>query len=64
MDSKDINDNNKEEDLGKDSSLDVSGSLIIKSEKNSIRNYMIGKLQVSGIYNKTYTPTGSNYQST
>ena len=25
---------------------------------------MIGKLQISGSYNQTYTPTGSNYQST
>jgi hypothetical protein len=49
---------------GVSASIDVSGSLIIKSEKNSIRNYMINKLQISGSYNQTYTPTGSNYQST
>lgn len=46
------------------SSLDVSGSLIIKSQKNSIRNYMIGKLQVSGSYNTSYLPSGSRYEST
>jgi hypothetical protein len=49
---------------GISASIDVSGSLIIKSEKDSIRNYMITKLQQSGSYNQTYTPTGSNYQST
>lgn len=49
---------------GVSSSIDVSGSLIIKSEKNSIRNYMINKLQISGSYNQSYTPTGSRYQST
>ena len=49
---------------GVSASIDISGSLIIKSEKDSIRNYMITKLQESGSYNQTYTPTGSNYQST
>jgi hypothetical protein len=45
-------------------SLDVNGSLIIKAQKNSIRNYMIGKLQVSGSYNTSYLPSGSRYEST
>ena len=46
------------------SSIDVPGSLIIKSEKNSIRNYMIGELQVSGSYNTSYLPSGSRYTAT
>jgi hypothetical protein len=46
------------------SSIDVSGSLIIKSQKNSITNYMIGQLQVSGSYNSSYLPSGSRYTST
>ena len=49
---------------GVSSSIDVPGSLIIKSEKNSIRNYMIGKLQVSGSYNASYLPSGSRYTAT
>jgi len=46
------------------SSVDQAGSVIIKTEKSSIQNYMIGKLQVSGSYNQSYTPTGSRYTST
>jgi len=45
-------------------SLDVNGSLIIKAQKNSIRNYMIDKLQISGSYNTSYLPSGSRYEST
>ena len=46
------------------SSVDPIGSFIIKSEKNSIQYYMIGKLQVSGSYNVTYLPTGTRYAAT
>jgi hypothetical protein len=46
------------------SSIDQAGSVIIKTEKDSIRNYMIGKLQVSGSYNTTYLPSGTRYTST
>lgn len=49
---------------GVSSSIDANGSLIIKSQKNSIRNYMIGNLQVSGSYNASYLPSGSRYTST
>jgi len=45
-------------------SVDVAGSLLIRSNKDNIRNYMFSKLQVSGSYNTTYLPSGSNYQST
>lgn len=50
--------------LGVSSSIDVPGSLIIKSQKNSITNYMIGELQVSGSYNTSYLPSGSRYTAT
>jgi hypothetical protein len=49
---------------GVSSSIDANGSLIIKSQKDSIRNYMIGNLQVSGSYNASYLPSGSRYTST
>ena len=44
--------------------INSDDSLLIRANKDNIRNYMIGKLQVSGSYNETYTPTGSRYQST
>ena len=44
---------------------DVTGSLLIKNNKNNIRNYMMSKLQQSGSYNVQYNDTGSSiYQST
>ena len=44
---------------------DVTGSLLIKNNKNNIRNYMMSKLQISGSYNVQYNDTGSSiYQST
>ena len=46
------------------SSIDVDGALIIRSEKDSIRNYMITKLQQSGSYNTSYLPSGSRYEAT
>jgi hypothetical protein len=47
------------------SSIDITGSLIIKSQKASIQNYMINKLVLSGSYNTTYiSGSGSNYEST
>jgi hypothetical protein len=46
------------------SSIDVNGALIIRSEKDSIRNYMITKLQQSGSYNTSYLPSGSRYEAT
>jgi hypothetical protein len=49
---------------GVNSSIDANGSLIIKSQKESIKTYMIGKLQVSGSYNTTYLPSGTRYTST
>jgi len=49
---------------GVSSSIDANGSLIIKSQKESIKTYMIGKLQVSGSYNASYLPSGSRYTST
>ena len=46
-------------------SIDVSGSLLIKSEKTNIQNYMINKLVSSGSYNSTYiSGSGSNYAGT
>lgn len=45
--------------------IDVTGSLLIKNNKNNIRNYMITKLQQSGSYNSEYSNTGSTiYTST
>ena len=50
---------------GVTSTIDTVGSLLIKSEKNNIRNYMISKLQSSGSYNQSYNnPSSSIYQST
>jgi len=46
------------------SSIDINGGLIIRSEKDSIRNYMITKLQESGSYNTSYLPGGSRYEAT
>lgn len=46
------------------SSIDINGSLIIRSEKTSIQNYMITKLQESGSYNTSYLPSGSRYEAT
>jgi hypothetical protein len=46
-------------------SIDTSASLSISSEKTSIRNYMVAKLQSSGSYNQYYNnPTSSIYLST
>ena len=46
-------------------SIDVSGSLLIKSEKANIQTYMINKLVASGSYNSTYVSgSGSRYAST
>lgn len=46
-------------------SIDVSGSLLIKSEKSNIQTYMINKLVASGSYNTTYiSGSGSRYSST
>lgn len=46
------------------SSIDINGALIIRSEKTSIQNYMITKLQQSGSYNTSYLPSGSRYEAT
>jgi hypothetical protein len=47
------------------SSIDVSGSLIIRSQKTNIQNYMINKLVLSGSYNTSYiSGSGANYEST
>jgi hypothetical protein len=45
-------------------SIDVDGSLLIKSEKTNIQTYMINKLALSGSYNSTYASGGSRYDST
>jgi hypothetical protein len=45
-------------------SIDVDGSLLIKSEKTNIQTYMINKLALSGSYNSTYLSGGSRYDST
>jgi hypothetical protein len=51
--------------LAVSASIDVSGSLLIKSEKTNIQNYMINKLVLSGSYNYTYiSGSGSNYAGT
>ena len=51
--------------LSVSSSIDVSGSLLIKAEKANIQSYMISKLVLSGSYNYTYiSGSGSNYAST
>ncbi len=50
---------------GVTTTIDANASLLIKSQKNSIRNYMISKLQVSGSYNEHYNNTTSSiYLST
>jgi hypothetical protein len=50
---------------GVTTNIDVTGSLLIKNNKNNIRNYMIAKLQQSGSYNVEYNNTGSSiYNST
>jgi len=50
---------------GVTTNIDVTGSLLIKNNKNNIRNYMIMKLQQSGSYNVEYNNTGSSiYNST
>jgi len=51
--------------LAVSSSIDISGSLLVKSEKTNIQNYMINKLVLSGSYNYTYiSGSGTNYAST
>ena len=45
-------------------SIDTVGSSLIKSNKTSIQNYMIGKLQVSGAYAPSYEASGSRYAAT
>jgi len=45
-------------------SVDTVGSALLLSNKNSIRNYMISKLAVSGAFAPTYEISGSNYAST
>ena len=50
---------------GVTTTIDISGSLSIKSEKNNIRNYMISKLRLSGSYKQSYNNTTSSiYLST
>ncbi len=50
---------------GVTTTIDANASLLIKSQKNSIRSYMISKLQVSGSYNEHYNNTTSSiYLST
>lgn len=50
---------------GVTTNIDITGSLLIKNNKNNIRNYMITKLQQSGSYNVEYSNTGSSiYNST
>jgi len=47
------------------SSVDVSGSAIIKANKSNIQNYMIDQLKISGSYAASYMDTGSSiYLST
>lgn len=47
------------------SSMDTSGSAVIKTKKTDIQNYMMQKLQVSGSYATSYLDTGSSiYKST
>jgi hypothetical protein len=51
--------------LSVSASIDVDGSLLIKSEKTNIQTYMINKLVASGSYNTTYiSGSGSRYAST
>jgi hypothetical protein len=51
--------------LAVSSSIDISGSLLIKAEKANIQSYMISKLVLSGSYNYTYiSGSGSNYAGT
>ena len=45
-------------------SVDTVGSSLLASNKTSIQNYMIGKLQVSGAYASSYEVNGSRYAST
>lgn len=45
-------------------SVDLSGSALLLSNKNSIRNYMISKLAVSGAYATSYEVSGSRYDAT
>lgn len=50
---------------GVTTTIDPAASLIVRSEKNNIRNYMMSKLQASGSYNEHYNnPTSSIYLST
>ena len=50
---------------GVTTTIDTDASLLIKSEKNSIRSYMINKLILSGSYNESYSnSTSSIYLST
>ncbi len=50
---------------GVTTTVDPSSSLIVKNNKNNIRNYMMLKLQQSGSYNVEYNNTGSSiYTST
>jgi hypothetical protein len=45
--------------------IDTDASLLLKSEKTNIQNYMIDKLVASGSYNTTYVSgSGSRYLST
>jgi len=51
--------------LAVSSSIDVDGSLLVKSEKTNIQNYMINKLVSSGSYNYTYVSgSGTRYAAT
>lgn len=45
-------------------SIDTTGSLLIKNNKDNIRYYMITKLQASGAYADAYQPGSSIYFST
>lgn len=50
---------------GVTTNIDITGSLLVKNNKNNIRNYMMTKLQQSGSYNVEYNDTGSTiYSST
>lgn len=50
---------------GVTTNIDITASLLVKNNKNNIRNYMMTKLQQSGSYNVEYNNTGSSiYNST
>jgi hypothetical protein len=45
-------------------SVDTTGAALLKSNKTTIQNYMISKLEVSGAYASSYGVSGSRYSAT